>query len=77
MKSIKLCLLEAFFACTDNINYKFNGEVIEDILTEKDVHYIDITQMVHTFALRKDLILAFEIILRQIQNKKTGYPIFD
>lgn len=26
--------------------------------------------MVHTFALRKDLILAFEIILRQIQNKK-------
>lgn len=26
--------------------------------------------MVHTFALRKDLILAFEIVLRQIQNKK-------
>lgn len=47
-----------------------NGEVIEDILTEQDVHYIDITQMVHTFALRKDLILAFEIVLRQIQNKK-------
>lgn len=60
----------SFFACTDSINYKFNGEVIEDILSEKDVHYIDITQMVHTFALRKDLILAFEIILRQIQNKK-------
>lgn len=60
----------SFFAYTDSINYKFNGEVIEDILSEKDVHYIDITQMVHTFALRKDLILAFEIILRQIQNKK-------
>ena len=61
----------SFFAGTDSINYKFKIEAIEHIFTNQEVHYIDITQMVHTFAFRKDLILAFEIILRQIQNKKS------
>lgn len=70
LEKYQIVSIGSFFAGTDSINYKFNGEVIEDILTEQDVHYIDITQMVHTFALRKDLILAFEIVLRQIQNKK-------
>lgn len=60
----------SFFTGTDNLNYKFNIESINEILLSKNIKYIDITQMIHTFALRKDLVLTFEIILRQIQMKK-------
>jgi ATP-dependent Clp protease ATP-binding subunit ClpC len=59
----------SLFSGAENINYKFNIDEIEDVLINKDIRYIDITELVHTLALRKDLILNFEIILRQIQNR--------
>lgn len=60
----------SFFKGTDNLNYKFNIEDISSILISKNIQYVDITQMVHTFVIRKDLVLTFEIILRQIQSRK-------
>lgn len=70
LEKYQIVSVGSFFAGTDSINYKFNAEAIENILIAQDIRYIDVTQMVHTFALRKDLVLAFEIVLRQIQNKK-------
>ena len=67
----RIISIGSFFSRTDNLNYNFNIDSISDILFSKDIQYIDITQIVHTFALRKDLVLTFEIILRQIQMKKT------
>lgn len=70
LEKYQIVSVGSFFSGTDSINYKFNAEAIKDILAVQDIQYIDITQMVHTFALRKDLVLTFEIVLRQIQNKK-------
>lgn len=70
LNKYQIISIGSFFSGTDNLNYKFNIDSISDILFSKDIKYIDITQIVHTFALRKDLVLTFEIILRQIQMKK-------
>lgn len=60
----------SFFTGTDNLSYQFNIESVKDVLINKDIKYVDITQIIHIFALRKDLVLTFEIILRQIQIRK-------
>lgn len=70
LEKYQIVSIGRFFTCTENINYKINDEVIKGIFVNRDIHYIDITQMVYSFELRKDLILAFEFMLRQIQNKK-------
>lgn len=56
------------FSLTDNLNYRFNTEEVENVLVEKNIQYIDISQIVHTLAIRKDLLLTFEVILKQIKN---------
>lgn len=56
----------SLFSSENNINYKINIDKIKGILSSKDIDYIDITQIVHTLAIRKDLILNLELALRQI-----------
>lgn len=56
----------SLFSSEDNINYKINIDEIESILNSKDIDYIDITQIVHILAIRKDLILNFGLVLKQI-----------
>lgn len=50
----------------DNLSFNFNMESVKSFFTCNEVQYIDITQVIDLFKLRKDLILTFEIILRQI-----------
>lgn len=61
LEKYQIVSIGSFFVGKDSINYKLNVENIKGILIEQNVQYIDITQMVYTFALRQDLILVFEI----------------
>lgn len=50
----------------DNLSFNFNMDSAKSFFECNEIQYIDITQVIDLFKLRKDLILAFEIILRQI-----------
>lgn len=56
------------FSGAENLNYRFNIEEVENVLVEKNIQYIDISQIVYTLAIRKDLLLTFEVVLKQIKN---------
>lgn len=60
------------FSGAENLNYRFNIEEVENVLVEKNIQYIDISQIVHTLAIRKDLLLTFEVVLKQIKNLNEG-----
>lgn len=62
----KIISIGCLFNGVDNLSFKFNMESIESFFDCNEIQYIDITQVIDLFKLRKDLILTFEIILRQI-----------
>lgn len=69
-ENYKIISVGALFNGTENLNYQFNIDSIELLLSSDEMNYIDITQVIHSFKIRKDLILSFEIILRQICTLK-------
>lgn len=62
----KVISIGSFFDGIDNFSYRFNIESIKSFLNSNEIQYVDITQLIDSFILRKDLILTFEILLRQI-----------
>lgn len=62
----KIISIGCLFNGLDNLSFKFNMESIKSLFDCSEIQYIDITQVIDLFKLRKDLILTFEIILRQI-----------
>ncbi|NFT91073.1 ATP-dependent Clp protease ATP-binding subunit [Clostridium botulinum] len=62
----KVISIGSLFNGIDNFNYSFNIESIKAFLNSNEIQYIDINQLIDLFILRKDLILTFEILLRQI-----------
>lgn len=66
----KIISIGCLFNGVDNLNFKFNMESTKSFFDCNEIQYIDITQVIDLFELRKDLILTFEIILRQIFSYK-------
>lgn len=66
LEKYKVISIGNFFNGSDNLSYNFNIESIKSFLNSNEIQYIDITQLIDSFILRKDLILTFEILLRQI-----------
>lgn len=62
----KVISIGSLFNGSDKLSYSFNIESIKSFLNSNEIKYIDITQLIDLFILRKDLILTFEILLRQI-----------
>lgn len=62
----KIISIGCLFNGIDNLSFNFNMESVKSFFACNEVQYIDITQVIDLFKLRKDLILTFEIILRQI-----------
>ncbi|MEY8417616.1 hypothetical protein AAK964_15215 [Tissierella praeacuta] len=79
MKKYKVISIGCLFSGADNLNYKFNFESIKSLLESEDLKYIDITPIIELFKLRSDLVLAFEILFRQIYilKKETSFLICD
>lgn len=50
----------------DNLSFNINMNSAKSFIDCNEIQYIDINQVIGLFKLRKDLILTFEIILRQI-----------
>lgn len=66
----KIISIGCLFDGVDNLSFKFDMESTKSFFDCNEVQYIDITQVIDLFELRKDLILTFEIILRQISIYK-------
>ena len=62
----KIISIGCLFNGIDNLSFNFNMESVKSFFDCNEIQYIDITQVIDLFKLRKDLILTFEIILRQI-----------
>lgn len=62
----KIISIGSLFNGSDNLSYSFNIESIKSFFYSNEIQYIDITQLIDSFILRKDLILTFEILIRQI-----------
>lgn len=62
----KIISIGCLFNGIDNLSFNFNMESAKSFFSCNEIQYIDITQVIDLFKLRKDLILTFEIILRQI-----------
>lgn len=62
----KIISIGCLFNGIDNSIFNFNLESVKSFLDCNEIQYIDITQVIDLFNLRKDLVLTFEIILRQI-----------
>ncbi|ADL52651.1 AAA family ATPase [Clostridium cellulovorans] len=62
----KIISIGCLFNGVEDLSFKFNMESIKSFFDCNEIQYIDITQVIDLFKLRKDLILTFEIILRQI-----------
>lgn len=62
----KIISIGCLFNGIDNLSFNFNMESVKSFFDCNEMQYIDITQVIDLFKLRKDLILTFEIILRQI-----------
>lgn len=62
----KIISIGCLFNGIDNLSFNFNMESVKSFFDCNEMKYIDITQVIDLFKLRKDLILTFEIILRQI-----------
>lgn len=62
----KIISIGCLFNGVDNLNFKLDMQSINSFFDCNEIQYIDITQVIDLFKLRKDLILSFEIILRQI-----------
>ncbi|WFA09197.1 AAA family ATPase [Tissierella sp. Yu-01] len=79
MKKYKVISIGCLFSGADNLSYKFNSENIKQLLKSEDFQYIDITPVIDLFKIRSDLVLAFEILLRQIYiiKKETSFLICD
>ena len=66
---IKILPIGTLFLGNDGFNLKYDIEKIRQLLFDEDIQYIDITEMVYQIRLRTDLILFFEIMIRQIKNQ--------
>ena len=66
---IKILPIGTLFLGNDGFNLKYDIEKIRQLLFDEDIQYIDITEMVYQITLRTDLILFFEIMIRQIKNQ--------
>ena len=66
---IKILPIGTLFLGNEDFNLKYDIEKINKILVDKDIKYIDITEMIYKISFRPDLILFFEIMIRQIQNQ--------
>lgn len=66
MDKYKIISIGSFFNSIDNLSYNFNIESIKSFIESNEIQYIDISQLIDSFIIRKDLILTFEILLRQI-----------
>lgn len=66
LEKYKVISIASLFSGSDNNSYSFNIESIKAFFSSNEIQYIDITQLIDSFILRKDLILTFEILLRQI-----------
>lgn len=66
---IKILPIGTLFLGNDDFNLKYDIKKINKILIDKDIKYIDITEMIYKISFRPDLILFFEIMIRQIQNQ--------
>lgn len=79
IKKYKVISIGCLFSGADNLNYKFNAESIKSLLKSEEFQYIDITPIIELFKLRSDLVLTFEILLRQIYilKKETSFLICD
>lgn len=79
MKKYKVISIGCLFSGADNLNYKFNAESIKLLFKSEDFKYIDITPIIELFKLRSDLVLTFEILLRQIYilKKEISFLICD
>lgn len=66
LEKYKVISIGSLFSGIDNNSYSFNIESIKDFFSSNKIQYIDITQLIDLFVSRKDLILTFEILLRQI-----------
>ncbi len=62
----KIISIGCLFNGIDNSTFNFNLESVKSFFDRNEIQYIDITQVIDLFNLRKDLTLTFEIILRQI-----------
>lgn len=79
MEKYKVISIGCLFSGSDNLNYKFNVESIKSLLKSEDFQYIDITPVIELFKLRSDLVLTYEILLRQIfiLSKEISFLICD
>ena len=66
LEKYKIISIGSLFNGSSNNSYSFNIESIKAFFSSNEIQYIDITQLIDSFILRKDLILTFEILLRQI-----------
>lgn len=66
----KIVSIGCLFNGIDNLSFNFNMQSVKSFLDCNELQYLDITQVIDLFRLRKDLILTFEIILRQIFTYK-------
>lgn len=64
-KIYKIVSIGSFFDGVDNFNYSFNIKKIKETLVNESIQYIDITSVIELFSLRNDLIITFDILLRQ------------
>lgn len=62
----KIISIGCFFDGIDNLSFNFNMDSVKSFFDCNEIQYIDISQVIDLFKLRKDLILTFEIILRKI-----------
>ncbi len=79
MEKYKGISISCLFSGVDYLNYKFNSESIKSLLESEELQYIDITPIIELFKLRSDMVLTFEILLRQIYilKKEISFLIHD
>lgn len=66
LKQYNITSIGCFFNANDNLSYNFSIDDVKKLLDSDEIQYIDITQVINLFKFRKDLILSFETLLRQI-----------